>query len=60
MTDEERDPEFLFELPDMTAERRLGDVKAGGGFRDARLFGDGDECAYVLRLKDVWDSAGIG
>jgi hypothetical protein len=40
---EERDAEFVFEVVDLAAERRLGNVKASGGAGDVFFFGDGDE-----------------
>ena len=50
MADEERDAEFLLELPDVPAERRLGDVQAGRGLSDARFRGNSDERAQVAEV----------
>ncbi|MCY1373345.1 hypothetical protein D9M69_606140 [compost metagenome] len=42
--------EFLFQLADLAAQCRLGDVQAVGGLAEAAQFGDVDE---GLELNDV-------
>jgi hypothetical protein len=55
MAKEECQAKLFLELMYVAAERRLGDVKAFGGFRHAESVGDGDECLYVPKVQ----SAGI-
>ena len=45
--DEQLGADFAFELLNLTAERRLGDVQPAGGIREAELFGDHDKRAHV-------------
>ena len=47
---EQRQAQFLFQLGDLAAERRLRDMQAFGGAAHVFLFGHGDE---VLQLADV-------
>jgi hypothetical protein len=48
--DEQRQPKFLLELVDVTAEGRLGDVEPFGGFGDAQGVCDCDKCPYMPKI----------
>jgi hypothetical protein len=40
---EQPDPDFLFQLPDLLAERRLRNVQSFRGSAEMKLFGNGDK-----------------
>ncbi len=50
---EQRDVQFLFQLTDESAQRRLGDVETLGSAGDARFLGDRDESAQVSEIHGV-------
>jgi hypothetical protein len=47
---EQRDPDGFFELADLLAERRLGDVHSRSGASEMQLLGDGDEILELAQL----------
>jgi len=38
---------LFFDLGDLSAERRLGEVQSVGGFREVQLFAQGNDCVQV-------------
>jgi hypothetical protein len=38
---------LFFDLSDLSAERRLGEVQSEGGLREVQLFGQDDDCVQV-------------
>jgi len=47
---EELDAEFLFELPDLMAERRLAEMQPLGGAAEVQRLGQRDDVAKVAQL----------
>jgi hypothetical protein len=47
VTSEQTKSELLFDLSDLSAERRLGEVQSEGGLREVQLFGQDDDCVQV-------------
>ena len=45
--------ERLLELPDLSADGRLGEPQLRGGARDAALFGDGPEVQQVMVVEPL-------
>ena len=50
---EERETEVGFELPDLLAERRLGDVKAVSGPSEVQFLGHGDESIEAPQVRQL-------
>ena len=48
LPDEQPDPQFLLEPPDLMADRGLGDVQFGGGIGEAQMPGRGLEGAQTV------------
>ncbi len=48
---EQGEAQLFFQLHDLPAERRLGQVQQFGGAADIALFGDGDEIAELAQIE---------
>src|ERR1700691_6663397 len=44
---EQSKSKFFFDLSDLSAERRLGEVQSEGGLGEVQLFAQGDDCVQV-------------
>jgi hypothetical protein len=49
---EQGQPEFRFEIDNLSRQSRLRDMKASGSFRDGPVVGNGDERLQVLQVDD--------
>jgi hypothetical protein len=47
---EQKDAKFLFESRCVTAQRRLGDSQARGGFTEAAIVGNGGEVSQLAKV----------
>jgi hypothetical protein len=47
ITSEQAKSMLFFDLSDLSAERRLGEVQSVGSLREVQLFAQGDDCVQV-------------